>query len=136
MERIGDIQKFILDVHHDRDVTYTKQMRADALCLVAGVKWANKIYVQELTQFVFDMTVELAHRQATETRRGLAEDVINVYIDSHRQLNSSEAHILSLPQRVGSQKQIHNATPSDGRPTVLRLARKNDRNTAAARTGW
>ena len=48
----------------------------------------------------------------------------------------AEAHILSLPQRVGSQKQIHNATPSDGRPTVLRLARKNDRNTAAARTGW
>ena len=56
MERIGDIQKFILDVYHDRDVTYTKQMREDALCLVAGVKWANKMYVQELTQFVFDMT--------------------------------------------------------------------------------
>ena len=94
------------------------------------------LQVEDTDILVFDMTVELARRQATETRRGLAEDVINVYVDSHRQLNSSEAHIFSPPQRVGSQKQIHNATPSDGRLTVLRLARKNDRNTAAARTGW
>lgn len=57
MESIRDIQNFILDVYHDRDVTYTKQMREDALCLVAGVKWANKMYCHELTQFVFDMTV-------------------------------------------------------------------------------
>ena len=56
MERLGDIKKFIVNVHRDEDVTYTKEMREDALCVILGVKWANEMYIHELTQFVFDMT--------------------------------------------------------------------------------
>ena len=57
MERLNDIKQFINDVYNNRDVTYTKEMREEALCFISGVKYANSEYIEQITRFVFDMTV-------------------------------------------------------------------------------
>ena len=56
MEKLSDIKKFLNDVNNYRDVTYTKQLREDALCYLSGLRRGTEMYIQELTQFVFDMT--------------------------------------------------------------------------------
>ena len=127
MERIGDIQKFILDVHHDRDVTYTKQMREDALCLVAGVKWANKMYVQELTQFVFDMTVENPKDalKALQRKEQLVKDLemafecagISRHLDPDKLVKGINEKALQVEKMEGMFRDIYNkliAMPEEG----------------------
>ena len=127
MERIGDIQKFILDVHHDRDVTYTKQMREDALCLIAGVKWANKMYVQELTRFVFDMTVGNPRDalKALQEKEQLVKDIerafenagISRHLDPDKLVKGINEKALQVEKMEGMFRDIYNkliAMPEEG----------------------
>ena len=127
MERIGDIQKFILDVYNDRDVTYTKQMREDALCLVAGVKWANKIYCYQLTQFVFDMTcgdpkdalaaLQRKEQLVKDIERAFENAGISRHLDPEKLVKGIEEKSLQLERRKGMFRDIYNkliAMPEEG----------------------
>ena len=127
MERIGDIQKFILDVYHDRDVTYTKQMREDALCLVAGVKWANKMYCYQLTQFVFDMTcgnpkdalaaLQSKEQLAKDIERAFEKAGISRHLDPEKLVKGINEKSLQVEKHIGMFRDIYNkliAMPEEG----------------------
>lgn len=77
MERLNDIKQFIKDVYNNRDVTYTKEMREEALCFISGVRYANSIYIEQITRFVFDMTVgdPKDALKALQRKEQLAKDI-------------------------------------------------------------
>lgn len=81
MERLNDIKQFINDVYNNRDVTYTKEMREETLCFISGVRYANRIYIEQITRFVFDMTVgdPKDALKALQRKEQLAKDIEDAF---------------------------------------------------------
>lgn len=127
MERLNDIKTFINHVNHDEDVTYTKEMREDALCVISGVKWANEMYVYQLTQFVFDMTcgdpkdalaaLQRKEQLVKDIERAFEKAGISRHLDPDKLVKGIHKKSLQLENRNGMFRDIYNkliAMPEEG----------------------
>lgn len=127
MERLNDIKTFINNVNHDEDVTYTKEMREDALCVISGIKWANEMYVYDLTQFIFDMTcgdpkdalaaLQKKEQLVKDIERAFENAGISRHLDPEKLVSGINGKSLQLERRKGMFRDIYNkliAMPEEG----------------------
>jgi len=127
MEKLSDIKKFLNDVNHYRDVTYTKQLREDALCYLSGLRRGTEMYIQELTQFVFDMTVGNPKDalKALQRKEQLVSDLENAFgnagikkeLDPDKVLKGINEESLKLERLNKGHRDLNNrilAMPEEG----------------------
>lgn len=127
MERLTDIKKFLNDVNHYRDVTYTKQLREDALCYLSGIMRGTEMYIQELTQFVFDMTcgnpkdalkaLQRKEQLVSDLETAFANAGIKKELDPDKVLKGINEESLKLTRKCKGHRELNNmilAMPEEG----------------------